>query len=46
MNQVKVENIDQHKFLLYTLTPEEALDSVILGMMENNVVKGLIPVSF
>ena len=41
-----MENIDQHKFLLYTLTPEEALDSVILGMMENNVVKGLIPVSF
>lgn len=46
MKQVKVENINQHKYLLYTLMPEEALDSVTLGMIENNEVKGLIPTSF
>lgn len=46
MKHVKVENIEKHKFLVYTLTSEETLDSVILGMMENNTIQGLLPVHF
>lgn len=46
MKHVKVENIEKHKFLVYTLDQEEILDPVILGMMQNNTIRGLLPLRF
>lgn len=46
MERIKVETIDRHKLLVYTLETEEILDSFILGMMENNRIPGLLPVHY
>ena len=45
MEHVRLEKTDQRIFLVYTLTEEEVLDPVILGMMENNTIQGLLSVS-
>lgn len=44
--QLKKEIIENHEFFVYTLMPGERLDTVTLGMMENNAIHGLLPVRF
>lgn len=46
MEHVKIENIGNRRFLVYTLAAEESLDPVVLRMMENNAIQGLLAVSF
>lgn len=43
---MREETIGNRRFFVYELTAEEVLDSVVLGMLENNPMEGLVPVTF
>lgn len=43
---MKEEVIGSRRLLVYELSQEETLDSVLLGMMEHNAIQGLLAVTF
>lgn len=43
---MKEEIIGSRRFLVYELAPQEAVNPVILRMMEHNAMPGLLPVTF
>lgn len=43
---MREETIGNRRFFVYEMTAEEVLDSLVLGMLENNPMEGLVPVTF
>ncbi len=46
LGQIKLVSIANRTFFTYTLSPDEVLDQATLGMLENNIICGLLPVHF
>ena len=46
MGSFKYENQGTNTYLVYTISPEDSLDTMSMGMLANNRIPGLAPAMF
>ena len=43
--ELQIERVGRSQFLVYQMQPDEELDEIGLGMIENNNISGILPIT-
>ena len=43
--ELQIERVGRSQFLVYQMQPDEELDEIGLGMIENNKISGILPIT-